>query len=173
MGASGSGTTTLGRALAGYWSVPHADTDDYFWLPSTPPYVEKRSEEERVRLMHELFVPREAWILSGSMAGWGDSIVAECDAVIFLTLNADERLRRLEARETRRRAGNAFDEFAWIDFISWARGYDDPDFDGRSLVAHEAWLGQLSKPVLRLNSSQPVEELRGAVLDWDPTGNAS
>lgn len=38
MGASGSGTTTLARALADHWSVPHADADDYFWVPTDPPY---------------------------------------------------------------------------------------------------------------------------------------
>lgn len=34
MGASGSGTTTLGRAIANEWAVPHADADDYFWQPT-------------------------------------------------------------------------------------------------------------------------------------------
>jgi len=67
MGASGSGTTTLARALADHWSVPHADADDYFWLPSDPPYVEKRPESDRLALMRSVFVPREAWVLSGSM----------------------------------------------------------------------------------------------------------
>src|SRR3954466_11989582 len=100
MGASGAGTTTLARALADHWAVPHADADDYFWVPSTPPYLEKRSEDERLELMRTVFVPREAWVLSGSMLGWGESIVAECDAVVFLTLDPHERLRRLEARET-------------------------------------------------------------------------
>ena len=28
IGSSGTGTTTLGRAVAAAWSVPHADTDD-------------------------------------------------------------------------------------------------------------------------------------------------
>jgi adenylate kinase family enzyme len=41
-GASGSGTITLGRVLATDWAVPHADVDDYFWLPSSPAYVERR-----------------------------------------------------------------------------------------------------------------------------------
>ncbi len=113
MGASGTGTTTLARALADHWAVPHADADDYFWVPTTPPYVAKRPEGERLTLMHSVFVPREAWVLSGSMLGWGESIVAECDAVAFLTLDPDERLRRLEARETSRRAGRDFDPVAW------------------------------------------------------------
>lgn len=168
MGASGSGTTTLARAVADHWSVPHADADDYFWLPSVPPYVEKRSEGERVALMRQVFVPREAWVLSGSMLGWGESIVAECDAVVFLTLDPVERLRRLESRETRRRAGDPFDQEAWEAFVEWARGYDDPGFDGRSRSSHEAWLQQLDQPVLRLDSAQSREELRDAVLGWEP-----
>jgi hypothetical protein len=169
MGASGSGTTTLARALADNWAVPHADADDYFWVPTTPPYVEKRPDDERLSLMREVFVPREAWVLSGSMLGWGDSVVAGCDAVVFLTLDPDERLRRLEARETARRAGRDFDEVAWKAFLEWARGYDDPAFEGRSRVAHESWLDGLDQPVLRLDSAHPPEELRDAVLAWEPT----
>jgi adenylate kinase family enzyme len=168
MGASGSSTTTLGRALADHWSVPHADADDYFWVPTVLPYVEKRPENARRALMRDVFVPREGWVLSGSMMGWGESIVAECDAVVFLTLNPRERLRRLEAREVHRRAGQDFDEVAWSDFLDWAKGYDDPAFDCRSRAADEAWLDQLDLPVLRLGSERPVDELRDAVLCWDP-----
>jgi hypothetical protein len=31
------------------------------------------------------------------MLGWGDGVVARCDAVVFLTLDPVERLRRIEA----------------------------------------------------------------------------
>jgi Shikimate kinase len=37
LGASGSGTTTLGRALAERLQYPHFDTDDSFWVPTDPP----------------------------------------------------------------------------------------------------------------------------------------
>lgn len=168
LGASGSGTTTLGRALADFWSVPHADADDYFWMPTNPPFVQKRPENARLALMRDVFVPREAWVLSGSVSGWGDTIVAECDAVVFLRLDPEERLRRLESREVQRRAGKEFDEFAWSEFRDWASGYDDPTFDGRSLVAHEAWLDQLDLPVLRVDSANSLEDLRDAILSWEP-----
>ena len=169
MGASGAGTTTLARMLASHWSVPHADADDYFWVPTDPPYVEQRPEPDRVALMRSVFVPREAWVLSGSMLGWGEGIVAECDAVVFLTLDPEERLRRLDAREQVRREGQELDAAAWAAFMDWAKGYDDPDFQGRSRVAHEAWLETLSQPVLRLDSTRSPEELRDAVLRWAPT----
>jgi adenylate kinase family enzyme len=168
LGASGAGTSTLARALADHWSVPHADADDYFWVPSDPPYVEKRDEAARVSLMREVFVPREAWVLSGSMVGWGEAVVDECDAIVFLTLDPVERLRRLEAREVHRRAGRGFDEDAWAAFLDWARGYDDPSFEGRSRGVHEAWLAERSQPLLRLDSAASPQELVDAVLAWSP-----
>lgn len=168
-GASGSGTTTLARAVADRWAVPHADADDYFWVPSAPPYVEKRAVQERVALMRQVFAPREAWVLSGSVMSWGEEVLEHCDGVVFVTLDPEERLRRLHAREEARRVGQGVDEAAWAEFVTWARGYDDPDFDGRSRVAHEAWLADLGLPVLRLDSAAPVDELCAAVLAWDPT----
>ncbi|MGO2361895.1 MAG: hypothetical protein ACTH6N_12310, partial [Brachybacterium tyrofermentans] len=81
--------------------------------------------------MHELFVPREAWVLSGSMLEWGGSVLAQCDAFVFLTLDPQERLRRLEARESVRREGQEIDQVAWTEFRDWAVGYDDPSFSGR------------------------------------------
>ncbi|PCC33924.1 AAA family ATPase [Brachybacterium alimentarium] len=169
MGASGSGTTTLARALADHWSVPHADADDYFWVPTSPPYTDKRPAPERLALMHDVFAPREAWVLSGSMLGWGESVIERCDAVVFLTLDPTERLRRLENRESVRREGQPVDVAAWEKFRRWALGYDDPTFTGRSRSAHETWLGALGKPVLRLDSARPSGLLVQDVLDWEPS----
>ena len=170
-GASGSGTTTLARAVADAWSVPHGDADDYFWMPTDPPYVDKRPEAARVALMEQVFLPREAWVLSGSMLGWGDCVVARCDAVIFLTLDPVERLRRIEARERVRRKSASVDEEALDAFLTWARGYDEPSFQGRSRARHEEWLATLTCPILRLDSSLPREALRDEVLSWVPTSD--
>ena len=169
-GASGSGTTTLARALADAWAVPHGDADDYFWLPTDPPYTDRRPEADRMALMQQVFLPREAWVLSGSVIGWGDRAVARADAVVFLTLDPVERLRRLEARETVRRGGGGpVDESALSDFFTWARGYDLPSFEGRSRVGHEAWLATVSSPVLRLDSALSPQALRDEVLGWSPS----
>ena len=168
MGASGSGSTTLARAIATKWSVPHADSDDYFWLPTAPPYVVQRPAPERLALMDAIFLPRDAWVLSGSVTGWGDSLVPRFDAVVFLTIEPSVRLARLQAREAARYAGvdrSAEDVARHEAFLDWARGYDDPDFDGRSRVSHEAWLSTVPCPVLRLDSAVPVEELTAAVIE--------
>lgn len=168
MGASGSGTTTLGRAIANEWAVPHADADDYFWQPTSPPYRDKRAPSERLSLMREVFLPRSAWVLSGSIMGWGEELVENFDAVVLLTLDPESRMARLQARETVRSRGLAptggIDHAAHEEFLSWARGYDDPGFAGRNRRRHEQWLALLSCPVLRLDSSVPVDDLVHAVM---------
>jgi len=70
LGASGSGTTTLGRALATRLQCPRFDTDDYFWLPTDPPYTHQREHTERQRLLMDDLMAHDAWVVSGSLCGW-------------------------------------------------------------------------------------------------------
>jgi len=98
-GASGSGVTTLGRALADALALPHHDTDDYLWQPTTPPYRELREAADRLRLMQEMFVPRADWVLSGGLDGWGNELATHFDLVVFLKTPQKLRMQRLRARE--------------------------------------------------------------------------
>src|SRR5579872_5876160 len=98
-GASGSGVTTLGRALAQTLALPHHDSDDYFWLPTVPPYQTQRAAAERLRLMQEVFLPRADWVLSGSVTGWGDKLIPLFDLVVYMQAPRELRLQRLRARE--------------------------------------------------------------------------
>ena len=50
-GASGSGTSTLGRALAKHLDFTHLDADDFYWQPTLPPYTAKRNSVERLALL--------------------------------------------------------------------------------------------------------------------------
>jgi adenylate kinase family enzyme len=101
-GASGAGVTTLGRALGGSLAIPHHDTDDYFWLPTCPPYRDKRDIGDRLWLMREVFLDRADWILSGSLDGWGDPLILYFDLVVFLYVPTEIRLQRLRSREATR-----------------------------------------------------------------------
>ena len=171
-GASGTGTTTLGRRLATQWAVPHADSDDYFWVPTSPPYTTKREEAARIRLMREVFVGRDAWVLSGSLMGWGDPLTESFDAVVFLSVDHDVRMSRLHAREVTRYGSRiepgGMHESAHRDFMDWASGYEDPTTDGRNRAQHEAWLATLTCPVLRLDSTRGVDELVAEIAGWRP-----
>lgn len=164
IGASGSGVTTLGRALADALALPHHDTDDYFWRPTTPPYREPRNAADRLRLMQEIFLPRADWVLSGGLTGWGDELLPYFDLVVFLRTPRELRLQRLRAREATHFGAEVITPGGWRhketeDFIEWASHYEDGTLPGRNLAKHEAWLTRLPCPVLRLDGSRPVSEL--------------
>jgi adenylate kinase family enzyme len=167
LGASGSGTTTLGAELAAKLGCPHEDTDAWFWLPTDPPYTTRRPAPARLALL----VPRltgATWVLSGSVLKWGAPLERLFDLVIFLRLDPALRMARLLQRETARygaRIAPGGDMVAASHaFLDWAESYDTAGPEHRSLAAHEQWLAARTCPVLRLDSSAPVEDLVAAVL---------
>jgi adenylate kinase family enzyme len=167
-GASGSGVTTLGRALGNALALPVHDTDDYFWLPTTPPYRELRDVADRLRLMGEMFLPRADWVLSGGLDGWGDLLVPLFDLVVFLRVPVDICIARLRDREARHFGVDVVGPGGWrqaetTDFIEWASHYEDGTREGRSLARHEAWLATLRCPLLRLDGTLPTRALVRAV----------
>lgn len=166
-GAACTGTTTLGQYLADVLGVVHLDTDDYYWRPTDPPYTDKRPAAERLTLMRAA-LGDHGWIISGSLDGWGDSLIESVDLVVFLTAPTALRLARLKARE-RQRFGNRIApggdmERLHASFLSWAAQYDDRGFTGRSRLRHETWLAERPSPVLRLDAARPPEELAEQVL---------
>lgn len=163
-GASGSGVTTLGRALAQRLAFAHHDTDDYYWLPTSPPYMQKRPVEDRLRLMREMFLDRSDWILSGALESWGAPIVPYLDLVVFLFTPTSVRLDRLRDREARHFGERSVAPGGWRydeceAFIDWASGYDGGRYDGRSLPRQRAWLKTLACPVLELDGTRKCDDL--------------
>lgn len=155
-GASGTGTTTLGRDLAQRLRLPHHDADDFYWESTEPPFQRKRVETVRDRAVAAALDPRGEWILSGSVVRWALPEVAWFDLVVFLTLPGALRMARLRARETRRygpeRLGPDGDMHeASAEFLAWAERYDAAGLEQRSRALHEAWLQSVPCPVLRLD----------------------
>ena len=170
VGASGSGTTTLGASLAAAIDGIHIDTDDHYWLPTWPPYREKRPPAQRIERLKSTFAGAERWVLSGSLLHWGAELAAEFDLVIFLVVPPAERMGRTLAREQARYGdriapgGELHD--AHRAFMAWSATYDEAGPSGRSLVGHRAWLDGLACPVLEINGTQPPEETLRRVLGF-------
>src|SRR5215471_7106483 len=101
-GASGSGTSTLGSALAQHLQYQHLDSDNYYWLPTNPPFQIKRDIEERQKLLLDDLSASDSWVLSGSLCKWGDIAIPLFDVVVFLWLPSDIRFARLRNRESQR-----------------------------------------------------------------------
>ena len=167
-GASGSGTSTLGAALAARLGVPWHDTDSYYWLATEPAYVTPRPMPERLDRLSRALDDEVGWVLSGSLDGWGDPLVPRIGTEIFLRLPPDQRMARLRAREAARfgaRIAPGGDMHAGSrEFLAWAEAYETAGMDQRSLVRHEAWLAALPCPVLRLDAGQPAPAVLAAAL---------
>jgi adenylate kinase family enzyme len=169
LGASGSGTTTLGRALARRLGCPHFDTDDYFWLPTEPKFEQIRDRAERQALLGGDLERHPAWVLSGSLCGWGDLFVPRFELVIFCAVPSDVRLARLRARERERYGEEAIApggrlRAKYEAFIAWAASYEDGPAVERSRRMHEGWLATLPCPLLRLEDVDDVETRMKRVL---------
>jgi adenylate kinase family enzyme len=151
-GASGSGTTTLAAALGQRLHVQVFDTDDYFWLPSEPPYRHQRTREDRLSALLADLSRVPSAIVSGSVSGWGSDVEDSFTLIVFLILDTPTRIARLHAREMAR--------FGKEDpvFIEWAGQYDQGRLPGRSRQRDEAWLAERACPVLRVEGDLSVDE---------------
>lgn len=166
-GASCSGVTTLGAGLAKALHAVHVDCDDFYWMPTDPPFTEKRPVVERVQMIGEA-LGDEAWVLSGSFDGWGDPLISTVDLIVMVTTPTPVRMARLKTRETERYGdrilpGNDMHEIHKA-FYEWASRYDDPTFTSRSLHRHLAWLARQTAPTLRIDGRKPALGLVDEVL---------
>ena len=172
LGASGSGTSTLGQAIAQRWGHVHLDTDDFFWEPSDPPFQRSRPPTERIRLLSKAMQRAEHWVNTGSLCGWSDVFIPQFDLVVFLYVPTELRLERLEQREALRfgpriEPGGDMHQIHQ-DFMQWAASYGHADQDTRSHQVHQHWLANLPCPVLQLAGDFSVQELRNRLEGFNP-----
>ena len=187
-GASGSGTTTLGRALAerlGAASpVAWFDADEAFWVPTQPPFTTKRPPNERDQFLRERLGGYHDWILSGSVVGWPwPRPATDIDLAVLLVLPPELRLARIRAREIDRYGaaalapGGVMHEIH-VDFLAWAARYETAGLEQRSRASHEAWLATCACPVLRIEGDTTVAERVTHITETlralpDPPGGTS
>jgi adenylate kinase family enzyme len=168
LGASGSGTTTLGAALAAALRCPHIDADDYYWRQTDPPFTVKNDPPQRVAALQRALAEQDRWVLSGSVCGWGDVLRPAFTLAVFLWIPPARRLQRLIMRERQRfgsridAGGDMFEQHR--AFLDWASRYDSAGPEMRSRSLHETWLATLPCPVLRLEAEASVERLVATVL---------
>lgn len=169
LGAAGSGTTTLAKALSKEISYKFLDTDDYFWMPSEVQFTEKRAIQDRQLLLRKDLEQNKKWILSGSLCGWGDIFIPYFELVVYLWIPNDTRMSRLAKREQGRYGseiepnGSRYQLFN--EFMDWASKYDDAGIKMRSRKLHDLWLSKLDCPVLKLEGDMTVDERLYAVLN--------
>ncbi len=167
-GASGSGTTTLWNEICKELNYKLLDVDDYFWMPTNPPFTQKRPTEERLKLMKNDIEKFQNVVISGSIVGWGDELIPYFTLAIRIEMDKSLRIERIEKREKERFGsriefgGDMYQQH--IDFIEWAKMYDDGDNTIRSKELHDEWQKQLSCEILYLDGADDLQEKLSKVL---------
>lgn len=182
-GASGSGTTTLGRAIVQRYGHRLLDADDFLWEPTDPPFTAMRAPSERVRLLEgeldrmarrgagpSVSAGADRWVISGSLSGWGDPLIPRFDLVIWLIVPEDVRVTRLRAREraefgARIDLGRDMNEIH-EGFIEWSRKYDTAGLEMRSHARHAEWTARLPCPFIQIDGEMGVESILARVEEF-------
>ena len=160
-GASGSGTSTLARKICDELGYAMMDTDDYFWMPTDPPFTTKRSVEERIQLIHRDIEASENVVISGSLVGWGDVLIPTFTLAIRIVTDTDIRIMRIKEREFSRFGericvgGDMYE--AHQAFLQWASSYDTGDVHMRSKAEHDEWQKLLECKLLVIDGAKDLE----------------
>ena len=97
-GASGSGTSTIGRFICEKTGYYFMDTDDYFWEPTNPPFTIKRKIPDRIALMRKDIAKYESVVISGSLVDWGDELIPLFTLAVRVETDTAVRIERLKKR---------------------------------------------------------------------------
>ncbi len=167
-GASGAGTTTLGKELEKKTNFVHLDADDYYWKSTEPPFQEKMPLAIRNKNIITDFKKNENVIISGSMVSWGKEWERLFDLAIFIHLKNSIRMERLKKREIERYGNKLITDkqtqLNSIAFLEWAVKYEDLNFTGRSLKVHNEWIKLLNCNALRINGEMTLKDKTEKVI---------
>lgn len=160
-GASGSGTTTLGKRICEELGYALMDTDDYFWIPTNPRFTQKRPVDERIALMKRDIDQSENVVISGSLTDWGDVLIPFFTLAIRIELDQALRIERLKQREKARfgsriePGGDMYQQH--LNFVEWAKTYDNGGMNIRSKMKHDEWQKLLSCQILCLDGADTID----------------
>ncbi|BFO66750.1 AAA family ATPase [Chryseobacterium sp. KCF3-3] len=175
-GASGSGVTTLGKALSGELNIEYFDSDDFFWLTTQHPFTERQNPEIRNTSVSEKLHTTENWIFGGSIIHWGENVFPEFDLIIFLYLPSELRMERLRKREYERYGDELITHLErakkYQEFMDWAKDYDhNTGIANRTLKAHLEWLSDIDTPLIELSGDYELSQKMEIILDRIKQGN--
>jgi adenylate kinase family enzyme len=169
IGGSGTGKSTLAQFISEKENVKWIDTDNYLWKDTS--FTELYPIEKRREMYQRDMELYDEYVVSGSVFSWCPNGFEEKDLLVFLSLDESVRMQRLRIRETERNSPVRPDENGEMtnDFLEWCKTYlTAEDKKGIGTYAeHKLQMEISTSPVLKLDSSKPVEELYAEILEFN------
>ncbi len=119
VGTSGTGKTTLARALARQLDLVHLELDAVHHLPGWVPIETERFREEVAGFLRA----HDRWVVDGNYADVRDLLWSSADTVVWLDLSRPRTMWRVTSRSvwraiTRRELWNGNRE-QWRSLLAW------------------------------------------------------
>ena len=137
-------------------------------FPTEPNFTLKRPPKERIERMKKDIDQSEKVVISGSLTDWGDVLIPYFTLAIRIEMDQNIRIERLEKRE-KERYGSRIEPGGdmhqqHIDFVEWAKSYDNGGMDIRSKAKHDEWQKLLSCNILYLDGNDKLDDNFAKVL---------
>ena len=167
MGASGSGTSTLGKFLAKKLNFSLIESDFYKWEQTDPPFQIMRDNEVSNRLLMEEILKNENLIISGSLHS-NPVIFPYIDLIIYLTCPTKVRLKRVIDRDIElgrnslEAEGEVYENF--LGFLDLVKNYNKKDLTCRSKASQKYVMKECAVPVIRINTNKAINKVRRNIL---------
>jgi len=168
-GASGAGSTTLGREIARRLKYQFLDIDDYLWCWSTKiPLTVTRSQEERTRLLMDDIKKYPNFVISGTIFSDRELFEPLLNLAVFITSAPAVCAERVRIREHARwgkrvlPGGDMYKATRFHgdvnDYVANALKYESADVSTFSRRLHEQWIADLQCPVLRVGGTNGISQ---------------
>jgi len=175
-GASGAGSTTLGKEIARRLKFQHLDIDDYLWCWNTKiPFTAVRSQEERTKHLMDEIKKHPDFVISGTIFSDKNLFEPLLDLAVFVSTPADVRARRVHDRECARwgervlPGGDMYKTTRFHgdfnDYVINAQKYETADVLKFGRKLHEQWISELPCPVLHVDGTKDLSQNADWVIE--------
>ena len=168
-GASGAGSTTLGREVAQRLKYQYLDIDDYLWRWDTAiPLTLTRSREERAKRLMDDIKKHPNFVIAGTIFSDRELFEPLLDLAVFISTPTDICAERVHVRECTRwgnrilPGGDMYKSTRFHgdfnDYMANAEKYETADVSKFGRKLHEQWITELHCPVLRVDGLNDVSK---------------
>ena len=168
-GASGAGSTALGKEIAERLNYQHLDIDDYLWRWDTEiPLTVVRSQAERTKYLMRDIKKHPKFVISGTIFNDRALFHPLLDAAVFVSTPAETCAERVRTREYARwgervlPGGDMYKSTRFHgdfdDYVINAEKYETADISKFGRKLHEQWISELPCPVLRADGTKSILE---------------
>ena len=162
-GLNGSGKSTIGKALADKLGFHFIDNEQLFFsrFSNDEPYINPRSHDEAINILMNEVHANPNFVFAAVKGDYGREIVPLYTHIVLIEVPKNIRMQRIRNRsyskfgERMMAGGDLYEqEEQFFNFV-----------EARSEDCSHNWAQTLSRPILKIDGTKPIEENVSLILN--------